>query len=323
MKRILVAGGGGFIGHHLVNRLKAEGHFVRAVDLKRPEFEPSHADEFMCHDLRKPILNTGWLFHQIDEVYQLAADMGGAGFVFTGENDADILHNNTQINLTVLECCRLKNIKKIFFASSACVYTTLVGFTWTRGCKETDAYPANPDSNYGWEKLYAERLYDSYKRNHDIQVRIGRYHNIFGPLGTWTGGREKAPAALCRKIAETPDGGEIQMWGDGNQQRSFLYIDECIEATRRLMDSDYDQPVNIGSSQMVSLNWLADTIMGIAGKRLTVEHIPGPIGVRGRNSDNTLIKQVLGWEPTQSLTEGLAKTYPWIKEQVDKARVAA
>lgn len=332
MKRIAVCGAGGFIGHHLVRRLKADGHFVRAIDLKKPEFEPSVADEFQKIDLRQSAEDIMWCFHQIDEVYQLAADMGGAGFVFTGDNDADILRNSALINLNVLESCRLRNVKKVFFASSACVYQSISAemtfpirpYSMQRACAEESAYPANPDSDYGFEKLFAERLYSAYRRNHDIECRIGRFHNIHGAYGTWRGGREKAPAALCRKIAELPPpGGEIEIWGTGMQNRSFLHIDEAIEGVVRLMTSDYAKPVNIGSSENVTIGELVQLIAHIAGKDVRHKSIHGPVGVDGRNSDNTLIEQVLGWKPTAPLVDGLRQTYAWIKGEVDKARAIA
>ncbi|MBI5050667.1 MAG: NAD-dependent epimerase/dehydratase family protein [Nitrospirae bacterium] len=322
-KKILVAGAGGFIGSHLVKRLKKEGNWVRGVDLKYPEFSGTAADDFVIGDLR----DTGLCRHiadtRFDEVYQLAADMGGAGFVFTGTNDADIMHNSASINLNMLEACRRKNIKKIFYSSSACMYPEYNQMDPDNPkCSEDSAYPAAPDSEYGWEKLFSERLYLAYRKNHGIEVRIARYHNIFGPEGTWCGGREKSPAALCRKVAETEDGGSIEVWGDGKQTRSFLYIDECLEGTIRLTRSDFTGPVNIGSEEMVTINQLAETIMEIAGKKLSIKHIPGPLGVRGRNSDNKLIKEKLGWTPSMSLKKGLEITYKWIKEQVEQTKKA-
>jgi nucleoside-diphosphate-sugar epimerase len=320
----LVLGAGGFIGNHLVTRLRREGFWVRGVDLKRPEFRASEADEFIVGDLRDPQLCKAAFDQPFDEVYQLAADMGGAGYIFTGENDAHIMHNSALVNLNVLECARTAQVKRIFYSSSACIYPEHNQLDADAPeTSEASAYPANPDSEYGWEKLFSERLYLSYQRNFGMNVRIARYHNIFGPEGTWTGGREKVPAALCRKVAETPDGGEIDMWGDGKQTRSFLYIDECLDGTIGLLRSDFTGPVNIGSDEMVSINMLAEMVMQVAGKRLTVRHIPGPQGVRGRNSDNRLIKEKLGWAPKQSLRDGIAKTYPWIREQVEHARVSA
>jgi GDP-D-mannose 3', 5'-epimerase len=319
MKSALVCGGGGFIGSHLVNRLKSEGFWVRAVDLKYPEFAATAADDFIIADLRDPEEARRAVDRPFAEIYQLAADMGGAGFIFTGDHDAEIMHNSASINLNILEACRRRNQRRIFYSSSACIYPEHnqldPGAPVTR---ESSAYPANPDSEYGWEKLFSERLYLAYQRNYGIEARIARYHNIFGPEGTWQGGREKAPAALSRKVAEARDGGAIEIWGDGKQTRSFLYIDECIEGTLRLMRSDFSGPVNIGSDEMVSINDLARTIIDIAGKRLAIEHIAGPLGVRGRNSDNALIKEKLGWTPAAPLQQGLAKTYPWIAEQVKR-----
>ena len=317
MKRALVCGAGGFIGSHLVKRLKKEGFWVRGVDLKYPEFAPTAADDFVIGDLRDPAVCRYVVDGPLDEVYQLAADMGGAGYVFTGDNDADIMHNSALINLNMLEACYKRNVKKIFYSSSACIYPEYnqLDPENPKTAEET-AYPANPDSEYGWEKLFSERLYLAFHRNYGMEVRIARFHNIFGPEGTWRGGREKAPAALCRKVAATPDGGEIVMWGDGKQTRSFLYIDECLEGVRRLMDSDFTGPVNIGSEEMVTINRLAEMIMEIAGKKLRIRHIPGPIGVRGRTSDNRLIYEKLRWKPTEPLLEGLKRTYAWIEEQV-------
>jgi GDP-D-mannose 3', 5'-epimerase len=319
MKSALVCGAGGFIGAHLVKRLKAEAFWVRGVDLKYPEFASTAADDFIIADLRNPQECRDAIDRPFTEIYQLAADMGGAGFIFTGEHDADIMHNSATINLNILEACRRRNAKRVFYSSSACIYPAHNQLDPDAPVtRESSAYPANPDSEYGWEKLFSERLYLAYARNHGITARVARYHNIFGPEGTWEGGREKAPAALCRKVAEAKDGGTIEMWGDGKQTRSFLYIDECIEGTLRLMRSDFSGPVNIGSDEMVSINDLAGMIIEIAGKRLTVEHIPGPLGVRGRNSDNALINEKLGWQPSEPLKRGLAKTYPWIADQVKR-----
>ncbi|MEE9466113.1 MAG: NAD-dependent epimerase/dehydratase family protein [Candidatus Neomarinimicrobiota bacterium] len=321
MKTALVCGAGGFIGGHLVKRLKQEGFWVRGVDLKEHEFTPTPADDFVIGDLRDPVICRTVTDQPFDEVYQLAADMGGAGFVFSGENDADIMHNSALINLNMIETVRQAGVKRIFYSSSACMYPEHNQLDPDNPkCNEDSAYPAAPDSEYGWEKLFSERLYLAFHRNYQLDVRIARFHNIFGPLGAWTDGREKAPAAFCRKVAETPDGGEIEMWGDGKQTRSFLYIDDCIEAIRRLMNSDFIGPVNIGSEEMVSINELAEMVMDIAGKQLTIKHIAGPLGVRGRNSDNRLIQEKLGWAPIMTLREGLRKTYPWIGKQVDKAR---
>jgi len=318
MKTALVCGAGGFIGSHLVKRLKAEGFWVRGVDLKFPEFGETAADDFVIGDLRDPIICRHVTDRKFDEVYQLAADMGGAGFVFTGENDADIMHNSALINLNMLEACWKRSCKRIFYSSSACMYPEHNQVDPNNPkTSEDSAYPACPDSEYGWEKLFSERLYLAFHRNYGLEVRIARFHNIFGPEGTWEGGREKAPAALCRKVAEAEDGSSIELWGDGTQTRSFLYIDECLEGVIRLMRSDWIGPVNIGSEEMVSINRLAEMIMKIAGKTLTIDHIPGPLGVRGRNSDNHLILEKLGWQPTEPLIDGLGKTYPWIARQLD------
>jgi len=323
-RKALVCGAGGFIGSHMVKRLKHEGCWVRGVDLKRPEFGPSAADEFVIGDLRDRSTWIDVVDIRFDEAYQFAADMGGAGFVFTGENDAEIMHNSAMINLHMAHFGVAKKVKQVFYSSSACIYPAYNQQDPTHpNCAEQTAYPAAPDSEYGWEKLFSERLYLSFWRNHGLDVRVARFHNIFGPEGTWTGGREKAPAALCRKIAEQPDGGEIELWGDGEQTRSFLYIDECIEGVRRLMQSArFRGPVNIGSEEMVTINQMAGMIMEIAGKKLAIRHIPGPQGVRGRNSDNALIREQLEWAPSASLKDGLAKTYRWICDQVDQCRRA-
>lgn len=319
-KNVLVCGAGGFIGGHLVKRLKSQGHRVKGVDLKHPEFCETEADDFVIGDLRDPSLVDEVVDRRFDEIYQLAADMGGAGFVFTGDNDADIMHNSALINLNVLDSCRRQGVGRVFYSSSACIYPEHNQMDPdTPNCTEDSAYPANPDSEYGWEKLFSERLYLAFARNYGVPVRIARYHNIFGPEGTWRGGREKAPAALCRKVAEAKPGGEIEIWGDGEQTRSFLYVDECVEGTIRLTRSEFEGPVNIGSDEMVTINELAETIMACAGKDLSVRHVEGPIGVRGRNSDNSLIEQKLGWRPSQPLSEGLARTYQWIREQVEEA----
>lgn len=320
-ERALVCGAGGFIGGHLVKRMKAEGYWVRGVDLKEHEFSPSAADDFVLGDLRDQGVVADVVDPDLDVVYQLAADMGGAGFIFTGENDADIMHNSATINLNVLEECRRKSVKRIFYSSSACIYPERNQVDPNNpNCSEESAYPAAPDSEYGWEKLFSERLYMAYARNRGMDVHIARFHNIFGPEGTWTGGREKAPAAMCRKVAEAEDGGEIEIWGDGEQTRSFLYIDECIEGVRRLMASDFMGPVNIGSEEMVTINGLAKMAMDIAGKKLSVKHIEGPLGVRGRNSDNRMIREKLGWAPSRPLREGMEKTYAWIADQVGSLR---
>ena len=317
MKKILVCGAGGFIGGHLVNKLKDEGNWVRGVDIKYHEYSESKADDFVKGDLRDPQLVKKVIDRPFDEIYQLAADMGGAGFIFSGENDTDIMHNSATINLNIIPTSIKAGVKKIFYSSSACMYPERNQMDPDNpNCAEDSAYPAEPDSEYGWEKLFSERFYMAATRNYGIDVRIARFHNIFGPKGSWTDGREKAPAAFCRKVAETPNGGEIEMWGDGKQTRSFLYVDECLEGVRRLMDSDFVGPVNIGSEEMVTLNELAEIVMEIAGKKLSIKHIPGPLGVRGRNSDNHLIKEKLGWEPIAPLRSGLELTYNWISKQV-------
>jgi nucleoside-diphosphate-sugar epimerase len=317
MKSALVCGAGGFIGSHIVKRLKKEGFWVRGVDVKYPQFSETEADDFLIGDLRDPYVCRPAVDRRFDEVYQLAADMGGAGYVFVGENDADIMHNSAMINLNMLEACQKRNVKRIFYSSSACIYPEYNQMDPDNPkTSEDSAYPAQPDSEYGWEKLFSERLYLTFQRNYGMEVRIARYHNIFGPEGAWNDGREKAPAAICRKIAEAEDEGAIAMWGDGKQTRSFLYIDECLEGSTRLMRSDWTGPVNIGSEEMVTLNDLAEKIMTIAGKKLSINHIPGPLGVRGRNSDNQLIYKKLGWKPSQPLVEGLKKTYQWIEQQV-------
>ena len=323
MKNILVAGAGGFIGGHLVKRLKAEGYWVRGADLKRNEFTDSAADEFLLGDLRD-VRFVQQAVSGMEEVYQLAADMGGAGYIFTGEHDAVVMHNSATINLNMLEHGADAGVRRFFYSSSACIYPEYNQMDPDNPkCSELSAYPAAPDSEYGWEKLFSERLYLAYMRNRGVEVRIARFHNIFGPEGTWTGGREKSPAALCRKVAEAPDGGEIEIWGDGKQTRSFLYIDECLEGVRRLTDSDFSGPVNVGSDEMVTINRLAELAMQIAGKKLTLRHIPGPLGVRGRNSDNHLIQERLGWAPRAALRDGLEKTYAWIASQVASAAALA
>lgn len=317
MKKAVVCGAGGFIGSHLVKRLKNEGFWVRGVDLKKPEFSDTHADDFIVGDLRNISVCERVFDQHIDETYQLAADMGGAGFVFTGENDADIMHNSALINLNVLEVCYKRNIKRIFYSSSACMYPEHNQMDPDNpDCSEDSAYPANPDSEYGWEKLFSERLYFAYGRNKKMEVRVARFHNIFGEEGTWIGGREKAPAAMCRKVAEVEDGGTMEMWGNGEQTRSFLHVDECIEGVLRLMRSDFEGPVNIGSDEIISINNLAYLVMDIAGKKINIKHIDGPLGVMGRNSDNTLIKEKLNWSPQRSLRDGVAQTYPWIEKQI-------
>ena len=343
VKKALVLGAGGFIGSHMVKRLRAEGYWVRGVDLKFPEFSEHQANEFVLGDLRDVTFverviqykgDAGNFYKFVpsrylqgfDEIYQFAADMGGAGFVFTGENDADIMHNSVTINLNVLESVRKfndflgKNFTKIFYSGSACMYPEYNQLDPDNpDCSEDSAYPADPDSEYGWEKLFSERLYFAYHRNYGIPVRVSRYHNIFGPEGTWDGGREKAPAAICRKVAELPEvGGTIEVWGDGEQTRSFLYIDECIEATRRMMDSNFIGPVNIGSEEMVRINQLVEITAKVAGVPVKRKHkMDAPLGVRGRNSNNDLVRSKLGWDYSMTLEEGIAKTYAWIKQQVN------
>ena len=328
MKTALVLGAGGFIGSHMVKRLKREGFWVRGVDLKYPEYSETQANDFIKGDLRELDLVRNILrdpdSNAFDHIYQFAADMGGAGFVFTGDNDAHIMHNSVSINLNVLDQqAKLNNIlnmnkTRIFYSGSACMYPEHnQSDPDNPNCREDSAYPANPDSEYGWEKLFSERLYFAYNRNYKIPVRVARYHNIFGPEGTWEGGREKAPAAICRKVAYLPDsGGQIDVWGDGLQTRSFLYVDECIEATRRLIDSDFLGPVNIGSEEMVSINELVNIASKVSNKKVIKNHIDGPLGVRGRNSNNDLIREKLNWDYSQSLEEGISKTYNWINDQI-------
>ena len=355
-KTALVLGAGGFIGSHMVKRLRKEGYWVRGVDLKYPEFAETEANEFVQGDLRDVVFvsrviqfkgEQGNFYNSVpyryirpfDEIYQFAADMGGAGFVFTGENDAEIMQNSVTINLNVLEevrklnetfdgeedgteCVRpiLNQPTKIFYSGSACMYPEYNQLDPDNpDCREESAYPADPDSEYGWEKLFSERLYLAYNRNHGIPVRIARYHNIFGPEGTWDGGREKAPAAICRKVALVKEqSGSIEVWGDGLQTRSFLFIDECIEATWRMMQSDFLGPVNIGSEEMVTINQLVDTTAKVAGKTIGKNHIDGPLGVRGRNSNNDLVREKLGWDYSQTLEEGIRKTYHWIEAQINE-----
>ena len=361
MKTALVLGAGGFIGSHMVKRLKKEGYWVRGVDLKYPEFSDTEADEFIQGDLRDKSFverviqykgQQGNFYESVPyryiepfhEIYQFAADMGGAGFIFTGENDADIMQNSASINLNLLdaqqklnetfdgsegwsECNRpcLDWITKIFYSSSACMYPEYNQLDPDNpDCREESAYPAAPDSEYGWEKLFSERLFLTYSRNYCMPVCVARYHNIFGPEGTWNGGREKAPAAICRKVAYLPEhGGDIEVWGDGEQTRSFLFIDECIEATWRLMQSDFKGPVNIGSEEMVTINQLVDTAAKVSGKDVGKIHIDGPLGVRGRNSNNDLIRKELGWDYTQTLEEGIRKTYNWISQQICKETISS
>ena len=341
MKTALVLGAGGFIGSHMVKRLKAEGYWVRGVDLKYPEFSETQADEFIIGDLRDPDIvkrvvrftgERGNFYENLadkfsdtfDEIYQFAADMGGAGYIFTGDHDADVMHNSASINLNVLDAVQklneLLNVNKtkIFYSSSACMYPEHNQLDPNNPiCSEYSAYPANPDSEYGWEKLFSERLYFAYNRNYNIPVRVARFHNIFGPEGTWKGGKEKAPAAICRKVAEVAEGGSIEVWGDGLQTRSFLYIDECIEAVRRLVDSSFMGPVNIGSEEMVTINQLVECAANASGKKFSISHVDGPVGVRGRNSDNALIRKELNWDYSQSLQDGVNKTYEWIFNRIE------
>ena len=335
MKTALVLGAGGFIGSHMVKRLRDEGYWVRGVDLKHPEFSKTEANEFICRDLTdvdnmRRVIRYGASIDNFyspvfDEIYQFAADMGGAGFIFTGDNDADIMHNSACINLNLLEEQRKLNSEeeinrtKIFYSSSACMYPEHNQLDPDNpDCRESSAYPANPDSEYGWEKLFSERLYLSYHRNYNIPVRIARYHNIYGPESTWKGGREKAPAAICRKVAYAGIADTIEVWGDGEQTRSFLYIDECIEATRRLMESDCTEPINIGSEEMVTINELVRIAAKVANKSIGRNHVDGPLGVRGRNSNNDLIREKLGWDYEMTLEEGMKKTYEWVRWQVSK-----
>jgi len=316
-KTALVCGAGGFIGSHLVKKLKKEGFWVRSCDIKWPEFSETSADDFVIGDLRDPIICRNVVDRPFDEVYQLAADMGGAGYIFSGEHDSEVMHNSAMINLNMVDICCKAGVKKMFYSSSACIYPEYNQMDPDNPkCSEDSAYPAAPDSEYGWEKLFSERMYLAYHRNYGLTVRIARFHNIFGPEGAWENGREKAPAAFCRKVAEVSDGGQIEMWGDGKQTRSFLYIDECLKGIRGLMDSDFTGPVNIGSEEMVSINGLAEMIMEIAQKKLSIKHIDGPLGVRGRNSDNKLLEEKIGWKPSAALFDGLKKTYLWIDKQV-------
>ena len=318
MKTALVLGAGGFIGGHMVKRLKSEGYWVRGVDKKLHEHEYSHADDFQLADLTSQSEVRKVIDQQFDEVYQLAADMGGAGYINTNLYDADVMHNSATINLNVLHRCKQMSIKKVFFSSSACVYNEELQSTNVNpDCRESSAYPAHPDSEYGWEKLFSERLFHAYNRQHGMQNKVARFHNIFGPYGTWDGGKEKFPAAICRKIAKANDGDEIEIWGDGEQTRSFLYIDDCIEGVRHLMNSEtFHGPVNIGADQMISINDTVDLVAQIAGKTIRKKHIDGPTGVRGRNSNNELIEEKLNWRPSQNLKEGLKETYRWINFHV-------
>ncbi len=319
--KVLVCGAGGFIGSHLVKRLKSEGYWVKGVDLKYPEYLKTEADEFVLGDLRnqefcRQVFNTTYA-----RVYQLAADMGGAGYIFTGDNDADVMYNSSLINLNILNLCRETKAGKVFFSSSACIYPMHNQSDLDKPvCTEDSVYPANPDSEYGWEKLFSERLYLSFARNYGMDIKVARFHNIFGPYGEWSGGKEKAPAALCRKVAMASDGGEIEIWGDGKQTRSFLYIDECLEGVERLMKSNWGGPVNIGSEEMIAINDLAKMIIALSGKNVSIKNIAGPTGVRGRNSDNKLIAEKLGWQPAYPLKKGMENTYRWIAQQVQQVR---
>lgn len=329
-KKVIVLGGGGFIGGHLAKKLKKQGHWVRIVDLKIHEYFSQYdiCDEYILGDLTNQTFVSSVITEDIDEVYQLAADMGGALYIFTGENDANLMYNSAMINLNVVKECVLKKVKKVFYSSSACMYPEHNQMDPNNpNCEESSAYPANPDSEYGWEKLFSERLFLAFHRNMGLDVRIARFHNIFGPKGTWYGGREKSPAALCRKVAESSDGDTIEVWGNGKQTRSFLYVDECVEAVLKLMDSDFIGPVNIGSEEMVSINQMAEMIIDISGKNLKVENLQGedfiekygftcPTGVNGRNSDNRLYREKIGWEVSQPLRVGLEKTYDWISKQL-------
>lgn len=324
VRTALVCGAGGFIGSHLVKRLKDEGFWVRGVDLSLPAYSSSPADDFVVADLRERDVVEAVIDRPFDEIYQLAADMGGAGYIFTGEHDADIMHNSAAINLNVTSVAQRRGIARIFYSSSACIYPAHNQLDPDNPlCVEDSAYPAAPDSEYGWEKLFSERLFLAYNRNYGMQNRIARYHNVFGPEGTWTGGKEKAPAAICRKVAMAANHGTIDIWGDGQQTRSFLYVDECLEGTTRLLRSSFEGPVNIGSEEMVSINQLVDLVADIAGKTIHKNHIAGPLGVRGRNSDNTLVGEQLGWKPSQTLRAGLEKTFAWIESQVDAAPAKA
>jgi GDP-D-mannose 3',5'-epimerase len=321
-RKVLVLGAGGFIGHHLVKRLKEGGDWVRGVDLKFPSYEPTAADDFMIGDLCHQDFVASVIDQRFDEVYQLAADMGGAGYIFTGLNDANVMYNSATINLNVVEACRRRNVKTIFYSSSACMYPEHNQLDPNNpNCEESSAYPANPDSEYGWEKLFSERIYLAYNRNHGMNAKVARYHNIFGPLGAWNNGKEKSPAAICRKVAMAKNNGMIEIWGDGKQTRSFLFVDECLDGTIRLLRSNRTGPYNVGSDEMVTINGLVDLVAGIAGKRIEKIHVDGPTGVRGRNSDNRLVEKELGWRPSKPLRYGIERTYRWIEEQVSRGAV--
>lgn len=318
MKKALVLGAGGFIGGYLVAYLKKEGYWVKGIDLKMPDFFPSLADEFIIGDLREKQVFKEHFGEHYDEVYQLAADMGGAGYIFTGDSDFDIVHNSAMINLNVLKACIEQQIGKVFFSSSACVYPSHnQNSTISPDCRESSVYPANPDSEYGWEKLFSERLYQSAGRNYNLNIRIARFHNIYGPGNVYDNGKEKAPAALCRKVAQAQNGGEIEIWGDGKQTRSFLYIDDCLEAIALLMKSEYTEPINIGSEELIAINDLASMIAQLADKQLFLKHVKGPQGVRGRVSNNEAIQSVLGWQPKINLYQGFEKTYNWISNELN------
>lgn len=320
-KTAIVLGAGGFIGSHLVRRLKQEGIRVKGIDIKAPEFSPTAADEWMTGDLRDILFVRQAIDEDTDELYQLAGDVGGAGYIFTGLNDSTVMHNSAQINLNVAKTAVEKNVKALFFSSSACIYPAEnQANPLLPNCAEDSAYPANPDSEYGWEKLFSERVYQAYAKNHGLNVKIARYHNIFGPESAWNNGREKAPAALCRKVAEAAEGASVEVWGDGQQTRSFLYIDDCLDATLKLMRSDFPGPVNIGSEEMISINDFISMISGIAGKDVHIKNIEGPTGVRGRSSDNRLIEARLGWSPRFSLESGIRELYAWVEREFQKTR---
>jgi GDP-D-mannose 3',5'-epimerase len=317
MKKAIVFGAGGFIGHHLVKRLKSEGYWVRGVDLKYPDFGKTAADHFVIGDLRRKEVVSRVLTPEADELYQLAADMGGAGYLFTGDNDAKVMYNSASINLNTLEAARLCSVNKLFYSSSACIYPKHnQEDPISPNCEEKSAYPADPDSEYGWEKLFSERLYQAFHRNHGLNVRIARLHNVYGPEGPWRGGKEKAPAAICKKVAEAKDGDFIEIWGDGHQTRSFLFIEDCLDGIRHLMNADYTEPVNIGSEEMVSILELVELLCRLSNKKMFIRSVDGPVGVRGRNSDNRLMRKITGWEPRTRLEDGIRNTYLWVERQV-------